>query len=84
MTENPTGPTLEELRKRASDLNVKGRSKMGPEELAEAIASAELAGDLQPGTADEVGRPPLAEVAAERAENRKRRRRVIGDAGEEG
>lgn len=85
MTETTTGPTKAELLERARALEVDGRSKMDVDELAAAIADAEAArqGDLQPGTPDEVGRPELVHVAQTRAANRKARRRVIGDAGEE-
>lgn len=90
------GPTKDELVERAAALDVELPNSATKRQIAEAIiadhgndelALAELGDDapqvLQPGTPEEVGRPPLAEVAAERAANRKQRRRVIGDAGEE-
>lgn len=40
--EDPSsGPTLKELRERASELDVEGRSSMSKDELAEAVADAE-------------------------------------------
>jgi hypothetical protein len=39
------GPTVDELRARAAELDVAGRSKMNREQLVEAIAAAETAGD---------------------------------------
>jgi hypothetical protein len=51
-----TQPTLEELRARASELDIPGRSKMGREDLTAAIAEAEAAGGddggTQPGAQD--------------------------------
>lgn len=80
-------PTLEQLRDRARELDVKGRSKLSREDLeaaivkAEAEASSSAAGAVpedEPLTPEQTGRPPLAEVAEQRAANRKPRR-VIGE-----
>lgn len=83
MTDTET--TLEDLRKRASELDIPGRSKMDAEELAAAIATAEdrgpMAADVDddviaPGTPEEVGRPEAIDVAEKRAANRNPR--VVG------
>lgn len=110
--ETTTEPTLEQLRKRAAELDVEGRSSMNKDQLTAAIADAERAAELAaaeeakaaeadkrrreaaakglvPGiTADPepsppavTGRPPLSELAAERAANRNPR--VIGAAPQE-
>jgi hypothetical protein len=91
MTDQQTEPTVDELRERAAELDVAGRSRMNREQLVEAIAAAETAaGESQIAadtssesppapTPDEVGRPPLADVAADRARKREQTRRVIGD-----
>lgn len=80
----PTEPTLEQLRKRAGELDVQGRSKMDAGELAAAIAAAEddarrTGGD--PAPPEIVGRPPLVELAEQRAANRNPR--VIGAPNQE-
>lgn len=79
-----------ELDTMARTLDVKGRSSMDAPALAQAIADAErsiaeredaerraAAGELEPGTPEEVGRPDLIQVAEERAAARKPHR-VIG------
>lgn len=69
-TTTPTDDvTLTELRARASELNIAGRSTMSKDELAAAIADAEQGAlDGNPSDPDnpDDGRPPAAEVAAER------------------
>jgi hypothetical protein len=93
----PDEPTLKQLRERAADLEIEGRSGMDRDELAQAIRAAELA---QPGgdsvavattddaaappapNPDEVGRPALADVATQRAERRATTRRVLDAADE--
>lgn len=109
-------PTLTELRDRARELKIDGRTQMDRDELVAAIDQAEAnAGDTAggtnpagvtqrptartdaqsstaglvasgdtapaPGTAEEVGRPDLTDVAAERAATRKPR--VIGAENQE-
>lgn len=79
MTDPTTEPTLEQLRKRAGELDVQGRTKMDAEELTAAIATAEASAAAtggDPAPLDVVGRPPLRELAEERAA--KRNPRVIG------
>jgi hypothetical protein len=81
--------TLEQLRKRATELEIPGRSKIkdDADALAHAIAAreAELAAQgegegvppaPEPATPDESGRPDLLDVAQTRASNRNPR--VIG------
>lgn len=79
MTDPTTEPTLEQLRKRAGELGVEGRSKMDREELVPAIAAAEASAAAtggDPGTPEQTGRPELRELAEGRAANRNPR--VIG------
>lgn len=72
-TTNLSDLTLEQLRKRASELDITGRSKMDADELAGAIASATV-NEVPPGTPEETGRPELASIAESRAANRNPRR----------
>lgn len=69
----PQEPTKAELLERARELDVKGRTKMNEEELVSAIADAErdsLDPSQRPGTPEQVGRPPLDEVAVQSAIDR--------------
>lgn len=71
-------PTVEELRHRASELDVEGRSSMDKAELEQAIAAAERKPQAQPKAAiapsdGTSGRPNLAKVAEARVADRKQR-----------
>lgn len=83
--ETPTGapdePTLEQLRARASELDIAGRSSMNKPQLHDAIAVAEglaPAEDVPPTDDDIVGHPPAIDRAQERAAAREERMVTIG------
>lgn len=85
--ETPTGapdgdePTFEQLRARASELDVVGRSSMNKSQLQDAIAVAEGAApaeNVEPTADDVVGHPPAIERAEERAAIREERMVTIG------
>lgn len=73
---------VEQLRKAAAELNVAGRTSMNREQLLAAVRAGELertlAGELPPSTPEQVGRPPLTDVAEERAAELAAKTRVIG------
>jgi RNA-binding protein YhbY len=77
-------PTLEQLRDRAHELDIEGRSNMNKAELAQAVIAAEQQADLaardvvELATAepDVSGRTELAQWAEDRAA--KRKVRVVG------
>lgn len=90
-----TEPNLEDLKKRAAELDVDGRSSMTKAELVAAIAAAEdaaagdsvaadttLADTVEPPAADgsDSGRPPLVDVAEDRARKREDNRRALDAA----
>jgi hypothetical protein len=76
----PTPPTLAELRARASELDVPGRSKMDADQLTSAIAAAEdpAVTATRPTPDHVIGRPPAAELAEQRAARREETMRTIG------
>lgn len=74
--------TRDELRDRAVDLGIDGAKSMTKEDLAAAIVGVDpAAGDpaAAPSPPDVVGRPPLADVAEQRAAEREKRLVRIGN-----
>lgn len=77
----PDERTIEQLRARAGELEIDGRSKLKDREsliAAIAAADAKAAGVPQPGTPEQVGRPPLEDVAAQQLAEREERTRHYG------
>jgi hypothetical protein len=60
MTDQQTEPTVDELRERAAELDVAGRSRMNREQLVEAIAAAETAAGESQIAADTSSESPPA------------------------